>query len=89
MAFCGTEIIEGNGIGIVIRTGDKTVLGHIKDLANSVSKPKTKLSHEMKLINRILILPSVFLGILVLALGSYGKKTKYTLIDFVDGVMEG
>ena len=47
MAFCGTKITEGNGIGIVIRTGDNTVLGHIKDLANSVSKPKTKLSHEM------------------------------------------
>lgn len=43
----------------------------------------------MILINRILILPSVFLGILVLALGSYGKRTKYTLIDFVDGVMKG
>jgi len=35
MGFCGTLCTEGYGIGIVIRTGDSTVLGLIKDMANS------------------------------------------------------
>ena len=41
MAFCGTQCTEGNGVGVVIKTGDSTVLGLIKDMANSVRSPKT------------------------------------------------
>ena len=41
MAFCGTQCTEGYGVGIVIRTGDSTVLGLIKDMANSVRSPPT------------------------------------------------
>lgn len=69
VAFCGTTCTEGKGIGIVIRTGDSTVLGLIKDLANSVVKPSTQISADMKLVHRILTLPALLLGVLMLALG--------------------
>lgn len=52
----------------MFRTGDYTVLGLIKDMANSIHKPYTQLSGEMRHINRILTLPAVFLGLLILFL---------------------
>jgi len=47
LMFYGTLAIEGEGIGIVIRTGDNTVIGQIANLAQSTSTLETPLRREI------------------------------------------
>ena len=49
LVFYGTMIVNGEGFGIVIRTGDKTVIGSIADLAVNEEKRPSQLSQEIDL----------------------------------------
>ena len=48
MAFNGTLAVAGEAFGVVIRTGDNTVLGQIAGLTSSESKRKSPLSMEIE-----------------------------------------
>jgi len=47
LMFYGTLAIEGEGIGIVVRTGDNTVIGQIANLAQTTSTLETPLRREI------------------------------------------
>ena len=36
MVFCGTKVVEGYGIGVVLRTGEDTVFGTLKNFVTRV-----------------------------------------------------
>ncbi|KAL1925494.1 uncharacterized protein VTP21DRAFT_377 [Calcarisporiella thermophila] len=68
MLFNGTLIVAGEGYGIVVRTGDRTVLGQIAGLTAGEDKRKSPLSQEIdnfvKIIASIAIVTAaIFFGI--------------------------
>lgn len=46
--FNGTLVVSGEGYGIVVRTGDNTVLGQIAGLTAGEAKGESPLSHEVR-----------------------------------------
>ncbi|CAG8718792.1 9822_t:CDS:2, partial [Dentiscutata erythropus] len=48
LCFYGTLVVSGEGYGIVIRTGDHTVLGQIAGLTASEEKNKSPLAQEIE-----------------------------------------
>ncbi|KAL3997338.1 HAD ATPase P-type IC family protein [Acanthocheilonema viteae] len=57
VAFKGSFCLEGDGIGIVVRTGKYTVLGYIINIHQQVCKTRSKLKMEIdKFVNFISIL---------------------------------
>jgi sodium/potassium-transporting ATPase subunit alpha len=48
VAFFGTACTAGSGVGIVIKTGDATVIGQIANLAQSAASGKTPIAVEIE-----------------------------------------
>jgi sodium/potassium-transporting ATPase subunit alpha len=47
LVFFGTDVVEGEGIGLVIRTGDDTALGQIANETNDGENPPTLMQIEI------------------------------------------
>ena len=47
LMFFGTLVVNGDGFGVVVRTGDDTVLGQIADLTVSEVKRESQLAKEI------------------------------------------
>ena len=52
----GTHIVSGNGVGLVIQTGDSTVFGRIAKLSSTGSSGLTTLQKVQKMLIILLIL---------------------------------
>ena len=48
LAFYSTNVVEGVGTGVVIKTGDETVMGCIAGLVASLDSGKTPINKEVK-----------------------------------------
>jgi sodium/potassium-transporting ATPase subunit alpha len=68
LAFYGTTCVEGTGIGIVIATGDHTVIGRIAGLVSGTSYGESPISKEIHHFIRIITLMAVIIGISFLVL---------------------
>src|SRR5690625_7324458 len=55
MAFMGTLVTRGSGIGIVVGTGMDTVMGQIASLMVKTKKMTTPLEHKLAELGKILI----------------------------------
>ena len=77
MAFMGTTVSTGRGLGVVVETGMNTELGKIAGDIADASSPKTPLELKLESLGRFLgfiaLIVAVFLVILVI-LSSYGKQ---------------
>lgn len=73
VAFFSTYCREGSATGIVIGTGDSTVMGRIAGLASGVSAGQTPIAKEIDIFIFIITSVAVFLGvtffIIAMALG--------------------
>ncbi|XP_031438332.1 sodium/potassium-transporting ATPase subunit alpha-1b [Clupea harengus] len=63
VAFFSTNCVEGTARGIVISTGDKTVMGRIATLASGLEVGQTPISREIEHFIHIITGVAVFLGI--------------------------
>jgi magnesium-transporting ATPase (P-type) len=43
MVFFSTSVIQGNGQGVVVQTGDKTIMGHIANLVSNLHSGETPI----------------------------------------------
>lgn len=68
LIFMGTYATEGEGVGMVIRTGGLSLLSHISDLAASEQAQETTLQIEVKRLVRVVFVISVLMGIAILVL---------------------
>ncbi len=69
LCFFGTSAVEGEGLGICIRTGDNTVIGQVANLAGSTSKVESPLKKE---INLVVYCISVIAILMAIAFFIYG-----------------
>ncbi|XP_041958765.1 sodium/potassium-transporting ATPase subunit alpha-1-like isoform X1 [Alosa sapidissima] len=70
IAFYSTNCVDGTAKGVVINTGDRTVIGRIATLASSLETGKSPIAVEIEHFIQIITGVAVFLGVtfLVLAL---------------------
>lgn len=75
MAFSGTMVAAGRGLGVVTSTGPNTELGRINRMIAEVQTLQTPLTREMAAFGKILSMVIVALAVLMLVIG-------FTLHDF-------
>ncbi len=69
IAFMGTMITRGSGIGVVIATGMKTAMGQIADLLQNAESQDTPLQRRLEQLGKMLITVALLLTVLVVAIG--------------------
>ena len=87
LAFFGTSCTEGTGVGIVIFTGDNTVIGKIANLAQSAKSSQTTLSIEIHRFIKIISLVAIFLGVSFFIAGVVLKYGIITNLVFAIGII--
>jgi Ca2+-transporting ATPase len=80
MAFMGTMVTRGSGVGVVIGTGMKTAMGQIADLLQSAESMVTPLQRRLEQLGKILIVTALFLTALVVLVGVLQGNDVYTMI---------
>ena len=63
LAFFSTNAVEGTMRGIVVNTGDKTVMGRIANLASGLEMGDTPIAKEIAHFIHIITAVAVFLGV--------------------------
>ncbi len=84
MAFMGTMVTRGSGVGIVCAIGMKTAMGQIADLLQSAETMETPLQRRLEQLGKILIVAALLLTVLVVVLGVLQGHDLYTM--FLAGV---
>lgn len=87
LAFFGTSCTFGNGLGVVINTGDRTVIGQIANLAQLAQASETPLSTEINRFIKIISIVAIILGVSFFILGViYGYAIIQNLV-FAIGII--
>lgn len=84
MAFMGTMVTRGSGIGVVVATGMKTAMGQIADLLQNAQSMITPLQRKLQQLGKILITVALLLTVLVVVVGVIQGHDVYTM--FLAGV---
>ncbi|MFC3882634.1 calcium-translocating P-type ATPase, SERCA-type [Bacillus songklensis] len=84
MAFMGTLVTRGNGIGIVVGTGMNTAMGQIANLLQNAETMMTPLQRKLEQLGKILIGVALLLTVLVVAIGVIQGHALYEM--FLAGV---
>ncbi|MDQ1146766.1 Ca2+-transporting ATPase [Bacillus sp. SORGH_AS 510] len=84
IAFMGTMVTRGSGLGVVIGTGMKTAMGQIADLLQSAEAQDTPLQRRLEQLGKILITVALLLTVLVVAVGVLRGHQLYEM--FLAGV---
>jgi Ca2+-transporting ATPase len=84
MAFMGTLVTKGSGIGVVVATGMNTAMGQIADLLQSAPTMMTPLQRKLEQLGKILIVIALGLTCLVVMLGVWQGHALYDM--FLAGV---
>src|SRR5690606_24708863 len=69
MAFSGTLVAAGRGIGVVVATGADTELGRINRLIAEVQTLQTPLTRQMAQLSKIISAGIVALAVLMMVIG--------------------
>jgi Ca2+-transporting ATPase len=80
MAFMGTLVTQGSGIGVVVETGMKTEMGKIAHLLQSTTTLVTPLQRRLEQLGKILIAVALVLTALVVVIGVLQGHDVYTMI---------
>ena len=84
MAFMGTLVTRGSGIGIVIGIGMKTAMGQIADLLENAEAHDYSITKKLEQLGKILIVVLFDLTVLVVGVGVIQGHDLYTM--FLAGV---
>ena len=87
VAFFGTSCTSGSGVGIVIKTGDSTVIGQIANLALSAETEETPLRMEIDRFIKFITAIAVSLGVLFFILGFIYGYSVVTNLIFMIGII--
>ncbi|MGV3740589.1 MAG: cation-transporting P-type ATPase [Gammaproteobacteria bacterium] len=74
MAYSGTLVTKGQGIGIVVETGKSTQIGRISGLLSQVNILTTPLVAQMTIFGRKLTIMILLMAILLLAYGYFVQQ---------------
>ncbi len=69
MAYMGTSVSYGRGMGVVVATGMRTELGRIAELIQEVETKQTPLQRQLGQVGTLLAIAGVIVAVLVLIIG--------------------
>ena len=69
MAFMGTQILAGNGLGVVCETGMNTQLGHIATMMQDTKDERTPLQERIHALSKMLIIAAFVVVAMVIGIG--------------------
>ncbi|GIN70526.1 calcium-transporting ATPase [Bacillus sp. J14TS2] len=84
MAFKGTLVTSGNGMGMVTATGMKTAMGEIADMIQTATVMTTPLQRRLQQLGKLLIMVALALTLLVVVVGIIHGHDVFTM--FLAGV---
>ncbi|MUV40024.1 Calcium-transporting ATPase [Lentibacillus sp. JNUCC-1] len=84
MGFMGTMVTRGSGMGIVVGTGMRTVMGQIASLMAQTKQTITPLEYKLRELGKILIVVALLLTAMVVVVGIYQGHQIYDM--FLAGV---
>lgn len=84
MAFMGTMITRGSGVGVVVGTGMNTAMGKIANMLQNAEQMETPLQRRLEQLGKILIIVALILTALVVLAGVYQGNEVYHM--FLAGV---
>uniref|UniRef100_A0A3B3C941 Sodium/potassium-transporting ATPase subunit alpha n=1 Tax=Oryzias melastigma TaxID=30732 RepID=A0A3B3C941_ORYME len=87
VAFFSTNCVEGTARGIVIYTGDRTVMGRIATLASGLDTGKTPIAKEIEHFIHIITGVAVFLGVTFFILAIILGYTWLEAVIFLIGII--
>ncbi|OQS04799.1 sodium/potassium-transporting ATPase subunit alpha [Thraustotheca clavata] len=87
LCFFGTFIPQGSGKGVVIRTGDRTVMGRIAKLATATKKEETPIAKEINHFVHIITAVAVCIGLIFLIIGFSMGQPPIQNIVFMIGII--
>ncbi|KKB43949.1 Cation-transporting ATPase [Bacillus thermotolerans] len=80
MAFMGTLVTRGSGVGIVTAIGMKTAMGNIASMLQQAGQTETPLQRRLEQLGKILIAAALFLTLLVVVIGLAQGHELYTML---------
>ncbi|MCW8445426.1 cation-transporting P-type ATPase [Fluoribacter gormanii] len=83
MAFMGTHIVNGHGMGLVVAIGMDTELGRISRLANKIVEVKTPLQTQLSVIGRQFGVLAIVISIIIILIGIFEGR------DLINMLMTG
>ncbi|XP_065482913.1 sodium/potassium-transporting ATPase subunit alpha-1 [Caloenas nicobarica] len=87
IAFFSTNCVEGTARGIVISTGDRTVMGRIASLASGLEGGKTPIAIEIEHFIHLITGVAVFLGVTFFILSLILEYTWLEAVIFLIGII--
>eukprot|EP01095_Lingulamoeba_sp_RSL-Kostka_P006425 TRINITY_DN2011_c0_g1_i1.p1 TRINITY_DN2011_c0_g1~~TRINITY_DN2011_c0_g1_i1.p1 ORF type:complete len:1031 (-),score=418.97 TRINITY_DN2011_c0_g1_i1:329-3421(-) len=69
LAFFSTSILTGTGVGVVVNTGDRTIIGRIANLASTTANDETPIRKEIHHFIKIISTIAIILGIIFFIFG--------------------
>uniref|UniRef100_A0A670JNN6 Sodium/potassium-transporting ATPase subunit alpha-1 n=2 Tax=Podarcis muralis TaxID=64176 RepID=A0A670JNN6_PODMU len=87
IAFFSTNCVEGTARGVVINTGDRTVMGRIASLASGLEGGQTPISIEIEHFIRLITGVAVFLGVSFFILSLILEYTWLEAVIFLIGII--
>ncbi|WP_096435467.1 cation-translocating P-type ATPase [Alteribacter populi] len=84
MAFMGTLVTQGNGVGMIVAAGMKTEMGKIAHLLKTTETMETPLQRRLEQLGKVLIAAALLLTSLVVLFGIIQGHDVYTM--FLAGV---
>jgi sodium/potassium-transporting ATPase subunit alpha len=87
LAFFSTNCIEGTAKGIAIKTGDRTIMGRIANLASGLEGGTTPIAREIEYFIHIITGVAVFLGVLFFIIALSLGYHWLTAVIFLIGII--
>lgn len=81
MAFKGTAVTDGSGLGLVVATGMDTELGHISSLVEEAESSETPLEQRLERLGRRLIWLTLVIAGVVAAAGLLAGKALMVMLE--------
>ncbi|WP_373069603.1 cation-translocating P-type ATPase [Sulfurimonas sp.] len=75
MVYAGTSVVSGNGVAVVVSTGDSTEFGKIATLTTNIQKTLTPMQKEVIHITHILTLIALAMGCVFFVLGMFSNQS--------------
>jgi magnesium-transporting ATPase (P-type) len=77
MAFSATTVLQGQGVGVVVATGDNAEIGKINTMVSTVTQVKTNLIIQMEILGRWLAVVVVLISVLSFLLALLKAKQSF------------
>lgn len=80
MSFKGTAVTRGSGLGVALKTGKNTELGHIATLADEAVSATSPLEKRLQKLSEQLLIAVIGLTVILILIGIAGGRDTLTMI---------